>query len=465
MKKGIFVSLLLVFLVYAANARTVRDAEKFFNIKQYQEAYNIYDSLLNIKNEALIHFKAGRCQIELKNWKVAEKHFDIALQRKYNKSYLYYGLIYFNQYRFDKALSSYSMYKDKRSNLFSEQDFHLLDSLVNLAETGQAMLNRVEDIAIVDSVKVSKDNLFRAYRLDKELGSIAYIGDSDAAHFITGRSDRRIFAKKNDESQSYDLRISYKLIDGWSPASLLSQNLSSNLDENFPFVLPDGITIYFASKGHQSLGGYDIFFSRYSDALQDYTEPQNIGMPFNSTANDYMLVIDEINELAWFATDRNQHKDSVVIYEFVPNTKRTILTTINQDSLILAAQLKLFRTVERSTKFDSKVSKIENKHDVSSVINFHVNDNIVYTSLDQFKSEEAKELYLQLLEFEVTIEEEMYKLDEKRKEYFHIKDTEKGQIIYNEVLKIEEEIHLYKQLYEEYNLKIRNAEIAEINKK
>lgn len=66
------------------------------------------------------------------------------------------------------------------------------------------------------------------------------------------------------------------------------------------------------------------FVTRYNTNTDTYLVPENVGMPFNSPYNDYMYVIDEYNNLGWFASDRYQPEDKVCIYVFVPNdSKRT----------------------------------------------------------------------------------------------------------------------------------------------
>ena len=85
-------------------------------------------------------------------------------------------------------------------------------------------------------------------------------------------------------------------------------------------MMQDGMTIYYANNGTSSLGGYDIFISRKDD--NEYYKPQNIGMPYNSPYDDYMLAIDETTGVGWWATDRNQLGDSITIYKFIPQDMR-----------------------------------------------------------------------------------------------------------------------------------------------
>ena len=74
----------------------------------------------------------------------------------------------------------------------------------------------------------------------------------------------------------------------------MDSTLAEGADSAFPFLMPDGVTLYFANNGGNSLGGYDIFMTRRSDDAdgRSYMQPQNIGMPYNSPYDDYMLAID-----------------------------------------------------------------------------------------------------------------------------------------------------------------------------
>ena len=84
--------------------------------------------------------------------------------------------------------------------------------------------------------------------------------------------------------------------------------------------MSDGVTLYFANNGENSIGGYDIFISRYDG--EKFLQPQNVGMPYNSPYDDYLLVIDEESGIGWWATDRNQLGDSLTIYKFIPQELR-----------------------------------------------------------------------------------------------------------------------------------------------
>lgn len=73
--------------------------------------------------------------------------------------------------------------------------------------------------------------------------------------------------------------------DNWGSPVNLGPVVNSPLNEETPFVLPDGRRLYFSSQGHHNMGGYDIFFSQ-KDENGSWSEPRNLGFPVNTTDND-----------------------------------------------------------------------------------------------------------------------------------------------------------------------------------
>ena len=93
----------------------------------------------------------------------------------------------------------------------------------------------------------------------------------------------------------------------------LSDSINTPEDEFSPFFHQDGSTLYFASNGHDGLGGFDIFYSkRNSDYV--WSKPKNIGYPINTHKDEYGFIVSSNGEKAYFASDilQGQGKD---IYE------------------------------------------------------------------------------------------------------------------------------------------------------
>ena len=75
----------------------------------------------------------------------------------------------------------------------------------------------------------------------------------------------------------------------WGPPANVGTGINTELNEDHPFMSEDGKVLYFSSQGHQSIGGFDIF---YSEKLPDgtWTQPKNLGYPINTTDDDLFFV-------------------------------------------------------------------------------------------------------------------------------------------------------------------------------
>ena len=135
------------------------------------------------------------------------------------------------------------------------------------------------------------------------------------------KGDKIYYAHSTDGNHNC-LFTQSKLMDQWGDEKQLPMNINSDADDGYPFVLSDGVTIYYASKGNGSLGGYDLFVTRYNINSDTYLTPEQLGMPYNSPFNDYMMVIDEAKQLGWFVSDRYQPEGKVCVYLFIPNDNR-----------------------------------------------------------------------------------------------------------------------------------------------
>lgn len=80
----------------------------------------------------------------------------------------------------------------------------------------------------------------------------------------------------------------------WSEPKNLGENVNSSFDEQCPYVLRDGMTLYFSSKGHQSEGDFDIYVVTLDD-IGEWGEADKLGLPINSDSDDlfYRLSPDE----------------------------------------------------------------------------------------------------------------------------------------------------------------------------
>ncbi len=91
----------------------------------------------------------------------------------------------------------------------------------------------------------------------------------------------------------------------WLPAENLGDTINTPYDEEGVFMHPDGRTLYFASQGHNTMGGYDIFYSSY-ESNGKWSSPVNIGYPVNTPDDDVFFVVSASGTHGYYASIRKE---------------------------------------------------------------------------------------------------------------------------------------------------------------
>ena len=99
----------------------------------------------------------------------------------------------------------------------------------------------------------------------------------------------------------------------WGPANNMGPTINTAQNEESPSLSSDGKTLYFSSKGHNSIGGYDIFMSFLVGNV--WSEPTNMGLPINSTSDDLHFVISKKNNMGYFSSRRADGYGEADIYK------------------------------------------------------------------------------------------------------------------------------------------------------
>jgi outer membrane protein OmpA-like peptidoglycan-associated protein/Tol biopolymer transport system component len=118
----------------------------------------------------------------------------------------------------------------------------------------------------------------------------------------------------------------------WGDAVNVGNVLNTPYEERSVFIHPDGETMYFASKGHNTMGGYDLFYSKLVDGK--WTTPVNLGPPVNTPDDDVQLVVAGNGRYGYCSSYRQGgygEKDIYVI-TFLGPEKPPVLS--NEDNLI-----------------------------------------------------------------------------------------------------------------------------------
>jgi Tol biopolymer transport system component len=111
-----------------------------------------------------------------------------------------------------------------------------------------------------------------------------------------------------------DLYRVKKLPNGnWGMPYNLGRNVNTAQDEDAPFLHPDGVTLYFSSRGHNTMGDYDVFRSKLSDG--QFSEPENLGYPINDVESDIFFVLNVDGKRGYYSSLKKESLGDLDIYQ------------------------------------------------------------------------------------------------------------------------------------------------------
>lgn len=334
------------------------------------------------------------------------------------------------------------------------------------------MLENTQRVFFIDSIVVDKDNFIQHIPLPRECGAISskQEGDNTVSAYLNEFGNKMYYAVR-DTMGNAAIYTKDKLGNDWSkPMGLTGIDNTTNPD--YPFMMPDGTTFYFSQKGDDTLGGYDIFVTRYDSSTGEFLKPNNIGLPFNSSANDYMYVVDELDSLGWLVTDRFQPEGKVCIYTFVPSKTRE-----NFDLEELSeAEVRQFATIHCiQDTWPSEVARSEALQRLETMKNrntprretasftFEVNDEITYHTPSDFHSSTARDMFMELLQQKERNQDYSQRLETMRERYYHADDAERASMR-KSILDAEKELERQNVQILSTEKRIRNAEIMSLTK-
>ena len=338
----------------------------------------------------------------------------------------------------------------------------------------ERMTENTQRILFIDSAVVPKAEFLAAYCLAPEVGQVARYQDifnsqqQPDAYVHVNELRSRCYLSLAPTDTTMQLYKSDNLENRWSRPQQLKGINDDGLFQrvNYPFMMGDGQTFYFAAEGGDGLGGYDIYVTRYDAEEDQFLHPVNIGMPFNSEANDYLYVIDEYSNLGWFATDRNQSPDSVCVYLFLPPASRRTYSAEGLDIEEIAPYARIDRIADTWTDDAARQDALTRLQDISKrrhqrtddrEFTFVINDDVTYTRLSEFRAPGSSRLFQELQSLRQQYQRLVTALDKAREYYAQAAQSERDELR-SEILASERtQSQLQRQIHETEKT-IRNSE-------
>ena len=434
MRKFRLLILLLICCAGTVSAQNASTANQLFEAGEYAAAQAAYRHLLaGNPRSPLYAYRYARCAQESGDYTTAIAYFDRAGER-YPLKYFYLGEIYMQTWEGEKAVSAYENYLRLSASPNDREPY--IREQIRKAEKRQRYLRRVEKVEILDSVEVSIDSMVLVCAVSAEAGTLTADG-AGGMMYTNQRGDRRLWSAPCDTGRK--IVSSHRLLDQWTVPDTLPESVNRGTVQMSPYVLSDGITLYFASNDSDGLGGLDLYVSRYNTATETYTHPENLGYPFNSEANEYLMVIDETRHTGYFATDRFSPAGRVRVYSFVHKEQKEYWRGIRQDSLVAYAQLRRVLHADSIQAERAEVPQMmpQDADKEENEVLFVVNDTTVYTSEDDFRSAEARALFDEWQALQAQAAAEKERLEQLRREYSEADAAQRKQMS-EEMLRMEQ---------------------------
>ena len=197
------------------------------------------------------------------------------------------------------------------------------------------MLDKSERLEIVDSMQMDLDALpvLPKQYFSTEWGKLCLasdfrneVGQFNAEGWVyeTALGLESFYARKLEHRGDSDIFSALKLQGRMAEENPLEAINTPN-DECYPILRQDGITLIFARKSSEGIGGYDLYLSRRDPETGNYQTPSLLGMPFNSPQDDLFLIYDDLRGVGVLASTRFCPPGKVNLYTFRINEEHTLL--------------------------------------------------------------------------------------------------------------------------------------------
>ncbi|MAR68657.1 MAG: hypothetical protein CL833_15525 [Crocinitomicaceae bacterium] len=315
-------------------------ADKLFDEGNYIEGKEKFSTLLALdQTNADLNFKYGACLLYSEEDKLKGLgHLQYAIKDPTIdvRAYYFIGKAYHLNYRFEDAIKAYNKFKSAGST--KQYERLNVDQEIRMCNNGKKLLKNISELVVINKKEVVFNRLQYSYDLRNIGGKVLVtdefqssydkkIGHRPLVHFPSTQQNNIFYSSYGKDGETgKDIYQIKKLPNGkWSNAQKLPVQVNTDSDEDYGFLHPDGMTFYFCSKGHSSMGGYDVFRCSYDSEYNTFGPAQNMDFKINTPDDDILYIVDSLNKEAYFASTRSSRGGYVDVY----NVKVEIYPILN----------------------------------------------------------------------------------------------------------------------------------------
>jgi flagellar motor protein MotB len=165
--------------------------------------------------------------------------------------------------------------------------------------------------------------------------------DGETSAFLMPEGDELYFISRNSDitQGGKDIMVSRIDVKGrWTKPTGISNLINTEYDEEGIFITPDGNTLYFASQGHNSMGGFDIFRSQ-KQPNGTWSNPENLGYPINTPDDEVFYITDATGQFGYYSAIREGGQGAKDIYKVIYLGAEKELIFRTRDQLVAGPEL------------------------------------------------------------------------------------------------------------------------------
>ena len=440
--------------------------EAYINVQKgnYAEALPYYQKMLEMyPKDPTYNYFVGRCILFAKqDFEESIQYLKFASVRNVPFDvYFYLGLAYLFTYQFEDAIANFKWFEKSGS----KKELRQLEvsNYTSMAQNGLYLIKYYQEPQVYKKENAYKGDFYASYKI-KDLEGRFFDRYRYLNHKRDSLSEQSIifvpnfmeenevlyFSAKNKKRSDYDIfRITRLPDNSWSDPENLGDVINTPFDESYPFIHADGTTLYFASKGHYSMGGYDLYRSSWNWETQEWTKPENLDFPINSPFDDILFVPSPDKKFAFFASDREMQELKYNVYKIKLDNQNPYLEYMSNNQIKDIALLNVNVILEEK-KPEKELAEVKPEKS-NSIVKVKKDENFIQKS-------EYDSLLNSAVSLQLKADSVRWLIDDKRVFFDQTSDVQERNEIGNEIIELEQNLYSLQKEADACYEKVREIE-------